>query len=95
MASDATKSHKFQQLFSIKILTKLSYCCGYNNFDTLCHCSSAAPLTGSSAALLLHTVTRREDKQKVQATRLMQVYSFKIIVIVVLFTYRAPDSLRS
>jgi hypothetical protein len=25
MASDATKSHIFQQLFSIKILTKLSY----------------------------------------------------------------------
>jgi len=25
MASDATKSHSFQQLFSIKILTKLSY----------------------------------------------------------------------
>ena len=26
MASDATKSHIFQRLFSIKILTKLSYC---------------------------------------------------------------------
>ena len=25
MASDATKSHIFQQLFSIRILTKLSY----------------------------------------------------------------------
>ena len=41
MASDATKSHIFQQLFSIKILTKLSYWVYIFLDEILKYCSNA------------------------------------------------------
>ena len=41
MASDATKSHIFQQLFSIKILTKLTYWVYIFLAEILKYCSNA------------------------------------------------------
>ena len=64
MASDATKSHIFQQLFSIKILTKLSYW-AYIFLDKILLFYSNAEKAVFAEHLEHHQICKKNEKKSI------------------------------